>query len=206
VFVALSSLAIASHAHILQAILAFLVLLGCSIVVSEGYHQYQVFLQRKEVDVLAFQRQESAIWVATFENAFDAMIAVNEHGYITASNRAVTKILGYEPSEIKDRHIAVLMPPSADRAAYSAAFLKPGATSGKSTGLEVQAIRKDGKLVDIELGVSRAERHGKAIFVGILRDLTPSRDMERSKSFVRARVEFVAAVSHEVRIIIILTM
>jgi hypothetical protein len=59
-------------------------------------------------------------------------------------------------------------------------------------------MRKDGKLLDMELAVTEAELDGHSVYIGSLRDLSQRREDERNAAIVRARSEFVAAISHEV--------
>ncbi len=60
-------------------------------------------------------------------------------------------------------------------------------------GREVQGLRKDGSVFPMELSVSEMSFEGRTQFVGVLRDMTERKRMERVKQ------EFISTVSHELR-------
>jgi two-component system sensor kinase FixL len=151
----------------------------------------------------AIQRQDSTTWEAIFQNAFDPMLAIDEFGLILASNKAVAHVFGYETSELLGHNVTMLMPPGPNRShhdEYLATYARTHVAHIIGIGREVQAMRKDGKLLDMELAVTEAERGGHPVYIGSLRDLSQRREDERTAAMVRARSEFVAAISHEVRL------
>jgi PAS domain S-box-containing protein len=159
----------------------------------------------KAAAMQAIQRQDPTTWQAIFQNSFDPMLAIDRFGSILASNKAVTKTFGYDASELLGQNVTMLMPPGQIRShhhEYLATYGQTRVAHIIGVGREVQAMRKDGTLLDMELAVNEAELDGHSVYIGSLRDLSQRREDERNAAIVRARSEFVAAISHEARSVI----
>jgi PAS domain S-box-containing protein len=135
------------------------------------------------------------------------MLIVTEQDDIVASNRAVSTVLGYEQPELVGRHITFLM--KLDTAqmvpcSFRALLLEAGSSRIPNTGTEVIMQRKDGTSIEMEISVSAAECDGRPVFVCNFRDLALRRNTERVQALVQARTEFIAAVSHEVCVIVLM--
>ena len=61
------------------------------------------------------------------------------------------------------------------------------------TGREVEGERADGERFPLDLAVNEVYLDGDRMFVGVVRDITERREMDRMKS------EFITTVSHELR-------
>jgi hypothetical protein len=57
----------------------------------------------------------------------------------------------------------------------------------------------DGKRVPSEMTISETVRNGSTVFVGVVRDTTQRYQLERTEQQMKAKAEFAAAISHEVR-------
>jgi PAS domain S-box-containing protein len=150
----------------------------------------------------AVQRQDPTTWQVIFQNSFDPMLAIDRFGSILASNKALTKTFGYEASELLGQNVTMLMPPGHIRShhnEYLATYARTRIAHIMGIGREVQAMRKDGTLLDMELAVTEAALDGNSVYIGSLRDLSQRRKDERNAAIARARSEFVAATSHEAR-------
>jgi PAS domain S-box-containing protein len=161
----------------------------------------------KAAALQAIQRQDPTIWKAIFQNSFVPMLAIDRFGSILATNKAVTKTFGYEASEMLGRNVTMLMPPGQIRSRhdeYLATYAQTRIAHVIGIGREVQAMRKDGRLLDMEVAVTEAALDGHAVYIGSLRDLSQRREDERNAAVVRARSEFVAAISHEVRFAVVI--
>jgi PAS domain S-box-containing protein len=132
---------------------------------------------------------------AILDNAIDAIITIDERGEIESYNCSAEKIFGYSFDEVRGRNISILMPePYRSRHdGYLARYLTSGERRVIGNGREVEGQRKDGSLFPMDLAVSEIEIAGRRLFIGIMRDITERKRVERMKS------EFVSTVSHELR-------
>lgn len=132
---------------------------------------------------------------AILDHMADGLITIDENGIIQSFNLAATRIFGYEPDEVLDRNVKMLMP-SPHREAhddYLRNYQRTGVARIIGIGREVEGKRKDGSLFPMDLTVSEVTRQGQPMYVGMVRDITERKRIERMKS------EFVSTVSHELR-------
>jgi PAS domain S-box-containing protein len=150
----------------------------------------------------AIRRQDATTWEAIFQNSYDPILAFSGNGIILAANKAVTKTFAYQSSELIGRNVSMLIPP--ETLASVPLDTLAGAADTHLVHVigvdqEVQAVRKNGTLLDMEVAVTQAERDGHPVYIAILRDLSQRRESERAAAIVKARSEFVAGISHEAR-------
>ena len=128
---------------------------------------------------------------ALFNNVVDGIIAFDEKGVIDRINPAGERIFAFSKNEIVGESIVRFIP-----AAKDGAFLGEAAAetvSDKSISMEVEGRRKDGSKFPLDLALSKLRVQGMNLSVGIFRDITDRKEIERLKS------EFVSTVSHELR-------
>ena len=128
-------------------------------------------------------------------NVIDAIIIINQRGLIETFNHAAERIFGYSEEEVLGRNLSILMP-EPHRAAHDG-HLQDYERRGEGRSLEqnreLQAVRRNGELFTIELRVSEISHRGERKFIGLVRDITERKRVDRMKS------EFVSIVSHELR-------
>ncbi len=129
------------------------------------------------------------------DNVIDAIIIIDARGIIETFNHAAEQIFGYSSAEVIGRNLSMLMP-EPDRSAHDG-YLEHYARRGTSRALEqnreLTALRRTGETFTIELRVSQISHHGECKFIGLVRDITERKRIERMKS------ELVSIVSHELR-------
>jgi two-component system, LuxR family, sensor kinase FixL len=112
--------------------------------------------------------------------AVDAIVTVDHSGVINDVNPAAERMFGYRADEMIGRNVGVLMPrpyrEEHDR--YIQRYLRTHQARIIGIGREVVAQRKDGSTFPIDLAVNEVRDH--AIFVGIIRDLSAQRVLEKS--------------------------
>lgn len=129
------------------------------------------------------------------ESAPDATIVVNPEGKIVSINEQAEELFGYSRSELLDLPVDALVPDNirSQHAAYRKEFDKEPRTRPMGAGLNLQALRKDGSEVPVDILLRPLEMNGSRLVVAAIRDVT---DRRRSEQI---RDAFLHAVSHDLR-------
>ena len=151
------------------------------------------------------------------ENSNDAFIALGPDGKVTDWNPQAEAMFGWSAAEAVGVRLSELIIPPAQRAAHDAGFERFTQTgSGPVIGsrLEVNALRRDGSEVPIELSVAAFKDERGHVATAFARDITERRrlareiaaratelelERDRAQAANRAKSEFVANMSHELR-------
>ena len=161
------------------------------VVTIRGYMFDQSHLKRIEMEL-----EEQAQHTQTIlDNMVDGIITIDDVGIIGSFNPAAESIFGYTSAEVLGRNVSMLMPNPHQQAhdSYLCNYRATGVARIIGIGREVEGQRKDGSLFPMDLAISEISRQGQPLFVGMVRDITERKRMERMKS------EFVSTVSHELR-------
>ncbi len=125
----------------------------------------------------------------------DAIIVVDDSFKTVLWNAAAETMFGYSSQEVVDKPLIDLIVPDQYRKAMKKGLKIFGKTGngpviGKAAQLEAQ--RKDGSVFDIELSVSRVEKNGSYYAIGICRDISGRKKIERDvrESEERLRILF----------------
>ena len=141
-------------------------------------------------------------------NLVDALITFNEKGIITMANPAALNLFGYS-NEIIGENISKIVPEldCSKHDQYLQKYLET--VIGKVIGIErdVQAIKKDGTLFPIHLGISKVNVGDDITYIATIHDLTErahfEKDLQSAKEIAEkaneAKSEFLGRVSHELR-------
>ena len=118
---------------------------------------------------------------AILQSMVDGMVMIDSRGTIHHVNNAMTRLFGYESTELMGRNVRVLMP-EPDQSAHDN-YLKNYLTTGESKilgkGREVLARRKDGTVFPILLTLGESIEDEERMFVGILHDMTAYNKAQR---------------------------
>ncbi len=120
-------------------------------------------------------RESEARLSSIIDTAADSIIVLDEKGTIQSVNPATLGILGYSAEDLIGKNISVLMPPNmqTEHDSYLARF------SGRSTLKEIEARRKNGSTIPLDLAVAEwRDGEGRRFFTGILRDLSERKHNE----------------------------
>jgi PAS domain S-box-containing protein len=172
---------------------------------------------------IALRESETRLRSIT-DAARDAILMMTPDGNISFWNPAAERILGYTSAEALGQNLHALIAPQRYHAAHRAAFPAfvregEGAAVGKTLNLE--ARRKDGVEVPIQISLSAIRIEGEWHAVGLFRDITDQKQAEealiltnrnleeattranelaiRAQSASAAKSEFLANMSHEIR-------
>jgi PAS domain S-box-containing protein len=128
------------------------------------------------------------------ESAPDAMVIVNQQGYIQLVNSQTEKLFGYSREELIGQAVGILIPePFHDRhPAHHADFVADTHVGSMSAGLELYALRKDGSQFPAEISLSPIQTEEGDLITGAVRDITERKQTEERlrESEARFRATF----------------
>jgi PAS domain S-box-containing protein len=129
------------------------------------------------------------------DNISDAIITIDAKGIIYTVNTTVEDMFGYSASELIGCNVNILMgePYHDMHDSYMSHYLATGQAKVIGQSRELEAQRKNGELFEIELFVHDIGVDKEHRFLGIIRDISECKHMDRVKS------EFISTVSHELR-------
>ena len=162
--------------------------------------------KRVEQNLCVSEERFRAITVS----AQDAILMMDPQGRISYWNPAAERILGYTSAEAIGKSLHDLIAPARFHPAHHAAFplfqqTGQGAAIGKT--LDLNACRKDGQEVPVQLSLSATHIHGGWHAIGIVCDITQRKQAEEAlrmakagaEQATRAKADFIANMSHEIR-------
>lgn len=125
----------------------------------------------------------------------DGILTVDEYGAIESVNPATERMFEFSAREMIGRNVSILFAgetalPHQD---FMALYSHSGEQGVLGNGREILARRKSGQEFPLELGVSEVWFGGKRLFIGVCRDISERKRIDRLKD------EFVSTVSHELR-------
>jgi PAS domain S-box-containing protein len=156
-------------------VFGFLLITGVLLVVirREEQRNSSLFMRSLQASV-ARQR-------AILQSMVDAMVTIDARGRIHNVNNAVTKMFGYEPSELIGHNVNILMPGpfQGGHDGYLDSYLRTGESKILGKGREVVARRKDGSVFPVLLTLGESFEGEERMFVGILHDMTAYNEAQR---------------------------
>lgn len=137
--------------------------------------------QSKQVSAELQERDERLR--AIVDTAPDAIVTVDESGFIKSFNPAAERIFGYRRDEVLGIHVNILLPPKADGMDCSDLrnYLNDDGSPPSGAPHDVTGLRKDGSSFFLELTVARwHDSAGRMHLSGIMRDVSDRRRAEES--------------------------
>ncbi|WP_439528303.1 two-component system sensor histidine kinase NtrB [Pannonibacter sp.] len=143
------------------------------------------------------------------DTAVDGIVVIDDHMRVLAYNKACERLFGYTASETLGQNVSMIMPRHYAEAhdGYVKHYLETGEKRIIGIGREVAARHKDGTEFAVELSVGETVTPDGRQFIGILRDLRPRKQIERSLAQAQAQLlhmtrisaidEMGAAIAHE---------
>lgn len=116
-------------------------------------------------------------------SAQDAIIMIDENALVNFWNPAAEKIFGFSEAEAVGRNLHDLIASAEDRDAHVRAFAEFTTSGlGRFIGkiIEIEAVRKNGDKIPVELSLARMALHGKWGAVGIIRDISERKQAENA--------------------------
>lgn len=158
---------------------------------------------------LAQAQSEQHKTQSIMDSVVDAIIVINDKGMILEVNQAINNVLGYDAHELVGKNISMMMPEPHRSAhdGYIMRYLKEGEKRVIGLTRELEAVKKNGDIIPIELAVSEIWQDGGLRFTGVVRDVSERKKAEReiekardqALESVKLKSEFLANMSHEIR-------
>ncbi len=128
---------------------------------------------------------------ALLNAAVDSIVVIDHRGVIETINRAAEKMFGYRMDEIVGRNVSMLMPEpfrhEHDR--YLANYLETGEARIIGKGREAVGLRRDGSTFPLDLSIGEIRDANSPRFVGIMRDITARKGVEKALRLERDRAQ-----------------
>jgi PAS domain S-box-containing protein len=164
----------------------------------------------EEREQLAEDLKASEIKTRTIiDSVLDAIIVINDKGIILETNQSVVTVLGYNPEELHGQNIKMLMHGTHhdQHDHYIQRYLHTGEQHIIGKPRQLNARRKDGSLLPIDLSVNEARFGDSIVFTGIIRDISHrlqvqeelAQARDEALESTRLKSEFLANMSHEIR-------
>lgn len=131
------------------------------------------------VYLVIIQKEEESQLNAYMETVSDGLITLNSEGVIKNFNSAAVNIFGYSQNEALDNNISRLIDKSSDlffKANDKHSFNINSEILGET--MEVQGVRKDGRIFPMELSLNEMEINGIRYFIALIRDISDRKKIE----------------------------
>jgi len=127
----------------------------------------------------------------------DAMVVIDERGFIQSFSAAAERLFGFTASEVQGRNLSMLMPAPYrhEHDGYLARYLATGERRIIGVGRIVVGQRRDGGTFPMELSVGEVANGGKRQFTGFVRDLTQRQEGERLLHEVQSELLHISRLS-----------
>ena len=175
----------------------YFVILSSTLTEFEGQTAHLTYLyditERKQAEQALLENEERIR--AIVDNVVDGIITIDDSGIIISINHAAERIFGYSEGELIGQNVSLLAaePHGSAHDRYLANYLTTGEAKIIGQMRELEGRRKYGRRFPLELAVSELKLDDEQLFVGVVRDITARKGMDRMKQ------EFVSTVSHELR-------
>lgn len=148
-------------------------------------------------------RESEQLARGIIDTALDAFVQMDENGIVSDWNSQAEKIFGWSHSEALGKTLGELIIPEIHQAAHKSGierFLRTGEGPILGRRIEVDARRRDGKEIRVELSVTALRRRNGVVFNGFLRDLTEkiaAEDRLRQAEKMEAVGQLTGGIAHD---------
>ncbi|MBR1200908.1 PAS domain S-box protein [Bradyrhizobium sp. AUGA SZCCT0240] len=148
-------------------------------------------------------RESAQLARGIINTALDAFVQMDDQGTIADWNSQAENIFGWTRDEAVGAKLSDLIIPYAHRDAHTAGlerFLRTGDGVILGRRLEIDAMRRDGKEIKVELSVTALKRRNGFVFNGFIRDLTDkiaTEDRIRQSEKMEAVGQLTGGIAHD---------
>jgi PAS domain S-box-containing protein len=151
------------------------------------------------------------------DSALDAVVSMDTDGFIIGWNPQAETTFGWSAEQVVGRSLVETIVPHAHRAAHSEGLRRwheTGEGPVLNSRIEIQALRRDGRMIPVELSIVPVAVGEETVFSGFIRDISDRKraqeDLERALEVEREAATrlrtldemkdtFLQAVSHDLR-------
>jgi len=172
-------------------VIGIILLIGIAVVVISRISRALTLRRNAEMALAESEERVTAI----VDKIFDGIVTIDDAGIIQWMNTAATRIFDYGPEELIGQNVKILSPEPYQSAhdTYIRNYLETGHAKIIGVGREVEGKRRDGSIFPMELEIAELRLGNERLFVGVTRDITERKRLDRMKT------EFISTVSHELR-------
>ena len=148
-------------------------------------------------------RESEQLARGIIDTALDAFVQMKEDGIISDWNSQAETMFGWSRSEALGKRLSELIIPELRRDAHEAGlkrYLRTGHRKILGRRFEVEALRRDGKEIKVELAITGLRRRDGVVFNGFMRDLTDkvaAQDRIRQAEKMEAVGQLTGGVAHD---------
>jgi len=142
-------------------------------------------------DALASEHAKAQV---ILDGASDAIITIDEGGIIQTQNRAARHMLGFSDRDAIGRSINIIIPPPLRERhdKFLLHYLRTGVKKVIGEMRQMDAMRKDGSIIPIEMAVSEVRTGNRRVFTAIIRDITERRQTEQARERLMRQLELLS--------------
>ncbi|WP_185962626.1 response regulator [Thalassomonas sp. M1454] len=170
----------------------------------------QLELQNVELERIQKEIANSEQRVSTIiQSSPDGIVTIDKAGILQTFNFTAENMFGYAARDILGKNIKILMPKdiALEHDYYLEKYIPNSDSKLVGRMREVIARRQNGELFPIELAVEEVFIDNEIVFIGIMRDITARKKMEKEVQLAKEKAEqanqaksgFLANMSHELR-------
>jgi PAS domain S-box-containing protein len=148
-------------------------------------------------------RESGQLARGIIDTALDAFVQMDENGSVTDWNSQAERIFGWSHGEALGKQLGELIIPEVYRAAHRAGmarFLLTGEGPILGRRFEIEARRRDGNEIKVELSITALKRRDGIVFNGFIRDLTEkiaAEDRIRQAEKMEAVGQLTGGIAHD---------
>ena len=148
-------------------------------------------------------RESEQLARGIINTALDAFVQMDDQGTISDWNSQAEKIFGWTRDEAVGAKLSELIIPYVHRDAHTAGlerFLRTGEGTILGRRFEIDAMRRDGKEIKVELSITELKRRDGFVFNGFMRDLTDkiaAEDRIRQAEKMEAVGQLTGGIAHD---------
>lgn len=127
----------------------------------------------------------------------DAAVIVDATGNIVFANSSVRRVLGYDPDELMEQPLGILIP-QRFRSLHEtqlAQFREVGHSTAMGERPLLQAVRKGGEEIAVSISIANIDLNNERFSVALVRDATPVRD-ELDQAIVNAESDALTGIAN----------
>ncbi len=139
----------------------------------------QEALQRQSEEATEFSSKFKAI----IDSTVDAIITISEEGIIESVNKACLSLFGYTEKEMLGKNVSIIVPDPHHQHhdQYLINYKNTGEAKVMGKVRHLEAIKKGGQIIPVELAVNVADLGNRKIYTGIVRDISDRVEAERKQ-------------------------